>query len=525
MKLQIIKNCLLKKQIDAIIITSQDEFNSEYVPQEKSILYHTTGFEGSNGVAIVSNKKSYFLTDGRYLTEAHKTLATHFEILELSQQNIVKIIKLFTSICFVEEVLTIKQFQDFSQYTKLEQISQYEIFALLQIDYQISKNHYYFNSGEEVNIKIDKVVSKLPPNIDYLLISDPISVCWLLNIRENQKYNGVCNIFAILSKNGEIKTFYNANEIYLQNKSILINTQQVSYQTYQLLAQKENKLIETNFDVIAVLKSQKNQFEIASFINCHKKDAIAVCNAIQIIKNKVLNNEQITEYDCCEIFLNERKKQIDFISESFHTIAGFGENGSIVHYKPKLNLCSTIEKNNLLLIDSGGNYKDGTTDATRTIIVGEPTKEMILHYTLVLKAHIALANFTFPNYVKANQLDAIARQILWQNGLDYKHGTSHGVGFYLSVHEYPSISPNANYALLPNQIISIEPGFYLEGKYGIRLENLYLIVQNEETKMMSFKPLTLVPFELELIDKKMLSKEENQWLETYHTECAELLSA
>jgi Xaa-Pro aminopeptidase len=114
---------------------------------------------------------------------------------------------------------------------------------------------------------------------------------------------------------------------------------------------------------------------------------------------------------------------------------------------------------------------------------------------------------------------------LWQNGLDYKHGTSHGVGFYLSVHEYPSISPNANYALLPNQIISIEPGFYLEGKYGIRLENLYLIVQNEETKMMSFKPLTLVPFELELIDKKMLSKEENQWLETYHTECAELLSA
>jgi Xaa-Pro aminopeptidase len=525
MKLQIIKNFLLEKQKDAIIITSQDEFNSEYVSKENNILYHATNFEGSNGMTIISQEKSYFLTDGRYLIEAQKLLENEFEILELSQQNIIQVMKKFQSSFFIQEILTFKQFQDFSQHTKLESISQSELFLLLKMDYKTSKKYYNFNSGEEQNSKIDKVISKLPSNIDYLLISDPISVCWLLNIRENQQYNGVHNLFALIAKNGEIKKFYNVEEINIQNKNILTNPQQISYHTHQHLKNKQNNLIDTNFDIIAILKSQKNEFEIEGFINCHKKDAIAVNNAIKIVKNRVQNGVQTTEYDCCEIFLQEREKQANFISESFHTIAGFAQNGAIVHYKPKKDLSQTIHKNNLLLIDSGGNYTDGTTDITRTIIIGEPTKEMIFHYTLVLKAHICLANFIFPAYVKANQLDAIARQVLWQNNIDYKHGTSHGVGFYLSVHEYPSISPNANYSLLPNQVISIEPGLYIENKYGIRLENLYLTIQNDKTKMMSFKPLTLVSFEEKLIDKQMLSKEETAWLENYQAECEKLLSA
>ncbi|TVS92560.1 M24 family metallopeptidase, partial [Wolbachia pipientis] len=276
----------------------------------------------------------------------------------------------------------------------------------------------------------------------------------------------------------------------------------------------ENKQIAEREDPCLIYKAVKNQTEIAGAINAHIKDGVAVTNFLYWLENNVGNG--ITELKAEERILEHRKEQDLFKQPSFPTISAFNENGAIIHYRASSKTNKVIQKSGLYLIDSGGQYLNGTTDVTRTVVVGNPTNEQITHYTIVLKAHIAIASVIFPSGTTGGELDILARTHLWKFGMDYMHGTGHGVGSYLSVHEGPqAISKGNKMKLTPGMILSNEPGYYIPGEYGIRIENL-MYVDRQENSFLHFKQLTFIPYDRRLIDVQMLTKDEIEWINSYH---------
>jgi Xaa-Pro aminopeptidase len=262
-------------------------------------------------------------------------------------------------------------------------------------------------------------------------------------------------------------------------------------------------------------KACKNETEQQGAIDCHKVDGLAVTKFLYWVEQQ----EALTEIEASEKLASFRATGLHYKGPSFETISAVGPNGMLCHYRPK-NKSRSFQKGDIYLVDSGGQYLNGTTDITRTVIwKGTPTKLQKLHYTLVLKGHIALATARFPKGTTGVQLDVLARQYLWQHGLDYSHGTGHGVGSYLSVHEAPpSISPRAgNTPLCAGMVISNEPGYYLKDHYGIRLENLVLVKESKDlTDFLEFETITLAPFDRRLMDETMLSDAEKTWLKSYH---------
>jgi Xaa-Pro aminopeptidase len=279
-------------------------------------------------------------------------------------------------------------------------------------------------------------------------------------------------------------------------------------------------LIETA-DPCALFKARKNAVELRGARNAHIRDGAAMCRFLAWLDEKAQSGEvtEIAASDRLEAFRRDTGLLEDL---SFDTISGAGSNGAIVHYRATPETNKTLEPGTLYLIDSGGQYRDGTTDVTRTVAIGTPTEEMRRHYTLVLKGHIAIATARFPSGTRGVDIDGFARRALWEAGLDYGHGTGHGVGSFLSVHEGPqSISRNGMAELEAGMILSNEPGYYREGHYGIRLENLVAVteaapIKGGETPMLGFENLTLAPFDLRLIVPALLSAAERDWLNAYH---------
>lgn len=269
-------------------------------------------------------------------------------------------------------------------------------------------------------------------------------------------------------------------------------------------------------------KGCKNKTQVEGVKKAMIRDGVALVKGFMEIEQAVENKKDITEMDIAEILTRHRKAQPLYFDDSFETIAGFGPHGAIVHYSARPDTNATILPDNLLLIDSGASYLDGTTDITRTIYLGtRPPKEMSLDFTLVLKGHIALATAVFPEGTSGIQLDVLARLPLWKDGKTYLHGTGHGVGHFLNVHEGPQrITYNANtIPLRPGMITSDEPGVYLSDRYGIRCENLLLTKEaftTEFGQFLKFEVLTLFPFDLRLIDWTLLSEEERVWITNYH---------
>ncbi len=276
----------------------------------------------------------------------------------------------------------------------------------------------------------------------------------------------------------------------------------------------ENKQIIEKEDPCLIHKAVKNQTEITGAISAHIKDGVAVINFLYWLENNI--DSEITELEAEEKVLEYRKEQNLFKQPSFPTISAFNENGAIIHYRASNKTNKVIQEDGLYLIDSGGQYLDGTTDVTRTIAIGSPTNEQRAHYTIVLKAHIAIASAVFPSGTTGGELDILARIHLWKFGMDYMHGTGHGVGSYLSVHEGPqAISRGNKVELIPGMILSNEPGYYIPGKYGIRIENL-MYIERRENVFLSFKQLTSVPYDKKLIDIQMLTEDEVKWINSYH---------
>lgn len=543
-----LKKFLKDQKIDFFLLPNSDEFFSEYLPENEKRIEHLTGFTGSNATVIFGVDKSYFFTDGRYVLQSEEQLdLEEFKIFNVAQKSVLTWLELdfpkekklaldakLSSANFVKVVKEILPNVVLLNQNPVPQIAAAKNSAIFSVPEKIA--------GLDSSAKRQQVLQKL--EAEMMIITKPENLCWMLNIRASDvEFTPLLLAYGILYKNGEVDLFVDEKRAqnldlpkvnFLQPncldlrldilrkkiKNVQIDASSTNSWLYEHL-QKNNFEIIYKTDPCEILKAQKNSAEIFGMIKAHEADGLALTKFLFWVKNA----PGIDEIKAAEKLLELRKEDKNFLYPSFATIAGFASNGAVIHYHASSKTNKKISGDGLFLVDSGGQYFSenfcGTTDVTRTIAIGKPSEEMIENFTRVLKGHIALARAKFPAGTTGAQLDALARNHLWQAGLDFDHGTGHGVGSFLSVHEGPqNISKRGAQILLPGMILSNEPGFYKNGEYGIRIENLMLVEKIDE-KFLRFKTLTLAPLDSDLIDFKMLTWPEKQWLHNYHAQILE----
>ncbi len=538
-RLKILKKKINIFNIDGYVIPKNDEFFSEY--SQKDRLKTISNFSGSVGYAVILKNKNYLFVDGRYTIQAQIESGKYFEIKKFQEIFDCKLFKgLILGID--PKVFTSKQISKFfSKFNKVKLINENLIDRIFSKNSKISKIFYSIDkkiTGESHFKKLDRISQILKKEkSDYLLLSAPENVAWLLNIRGYDNPNSpIPNCRLLLTKN---KKFFLISEITktkrlikekkikktqvidpkdletffkkLRNGRIIIDEKTCSIYLENLL--KEKFKILHKKDPVYFLKSVKNKNEINGMLNSHILDGAALTKFLYWIK--VLNKKKITEMDAQNKLEKFRKENKQYLFPSFNTIAGAGKNGAIVHYRANKKDAKIIGKKDIFLCDSGGQYKYGTTDVTRTICFSKPEKKIRDVFTRVLKGHIAVATSNIKKYPNGDLIDFRARKSLKQSGLDYEHGTGHGVGFFLNVHEGPqAISKFNKIKLQEGMILSNEPGYYKKGKFGIRIENLIYVKKYKDE--LFFENLTLAPIDKDLINFKLLNKQEKNYLFQYH---------
>lgn len=525
------------------LIPSCDEYLSEYVPDYAKRLEYITGFTGSNGIALILEEKALFFTDGRYITQASSELDQNlFEIYDqqlLEKFNWDEVIPPDQNIAYDSKLFTNFALSKFSN-LNLKAHNENLVDVIWQEQPPRPKSEIYEYpleyAGEKMEAKIAKCQNFIMQHDGSgLLITDPISVCWLFNIRASDvEFSPLLLANALITpsksylftdKNRFEKPFANQDiEILPENdfeKTISQITGLILFDATQASDYINSFCKKYNAKSIAnpclLWKACKNNLEIKHMQQAHIQDAVAVCELLSLIDCGYFQGK--TEYEIGIKLTELRQKGENYIYDSFPTICGFKENGAIIHYRAKKGKSKIIKGDGMLLIDSGGQYLGATTDITRTVYVGEPNVKHKELYTMVLKGHIALANIKFPaNKVTGANLDVLARQYLWQSGLDYAHGTGHGVGSFLSVHEGPQNISLTSYkvAIMEGMVISNEPGYYLPNNFGIRIENMMYAKASILDHFLEFEQLTFVPYEKQLIDFAMLNKQELDYLKSYY---------
>ena len=535
-------NALKKKfkdyQIDGYIIPKNDNYFSEYASNDR--LKKITKFSGSAGIAVILKKINYLFVDGRYTLQANQESSNYFKIIEIHKKFPNKIIKNL-NLGYDPSLFTRNTLKKYFSNNNVVAINNNLIDQIFKFNKIKTKPFFSLNKkvvGESHHSKISKVVKFIKSNnADYLFVSAPENVAWLLNIRGyDSPISPIPNARLIINKNKKIylitekskaKTIIKEKKI---NSKYIIDENNLSNLFYQLeegtfiidnkscsilyenIIKKRFKLLRID-DPIYKLKSIKNEHEIKHMIEAHKKDGLALTKFIYWIKN--INKKTITEVQAQNRLERFRKLNRAYLFPSFNTIAGTGANGAIVHYRAKPKNTKKIKKQDLLLVDSGGQYKYGTTDVTRTICFSRQKKSVVNAYTNVLKGHIAVIQTNLNKINTGKKIDIRARKFLKKAGLDYAHGTGHGVGFFLNVHEGPqSISKHNSIKLTKGMILSNEPGFYKKGHFGIRIENLVYVKKFK--KKLLFDNFTLAPIEKDLINYKLLNKTEKDYLFRYH---------
>jgi len=535
-------NALKKKfkdyQIDGYIIPKNDNYFSEYASNDR--LKKITKFSGSAGIAVILKKINYLFVDGRYTLQANQESSNYFKIIEIHKKFPNKIIKNL-NLGYDPSLFTKNTLKKYFSNNNVVAINNNLIDQIFKFNKIKTKPFFSLNKkvvGESHHSKISKVVKFIKSNnADYLFVSAPENVAWLLNIRGyDSPISPIPNARLIINKNKKIylitekskaKTIIKEKKI---NSKYIIDENNLSNLFYQLeegtfiidnkscsilyenIIKKRFKLLRID-DPIYKLKSIKNEHEIKHMIEAHKKDGLALTKFIYWIKN--INKKTITEVQAQNRLEKFRKLNRAYLFPSFNTIAGAGANGAIVHYRAKPKNTKKIKKQDLLLVDSGGQYKYGTTDVTRTICFSRQKKSVVNAYTNVLKGHIAVIQTNLNKINTGKKIDIRARKFLKKAGLDYAHGTGHGVGFFLNVHEGPqSISKHNSIKLTKGMILSNEPGFYKKGHFGIRIENLVYVKKLK--KKLLFDNFTLAPIEKDLINYKLLNKTEKDYLFRYH---------
>ena len=556
---------LIKAQgYSGYILPRSDEFQGEYVPAHAMRLAWLTGFTGSAGFVFITLDKATLFVDGRYtLQVTQQTESTLYDYDVLDYQQLATAINQQLSatdkLGFDPSLWTRKQLQAIQQQTASEitwQPTEKVLIDEIWSDapakpsgkpYSLSLKY----AGVNFTNKIQQTLYLLPKAVELYFVSKPEDLCWLLNVRGNDV---ACTPFVLstllIHRNGSISWFIKpervdddlkqrlGDNIQIYHPSALesvikntisstdINNAGLTLATdFSQTSEQHLRLFEsliTTIDYanpISDLKSIKNITEQAGSRAAHQRDGIAMVKFLHWLETSALQ-EGAHELDLDQKLLNLRGESDLFRDVSFDSITGSGPHGAIVHYRVTEESNRKLQSNEIVLVDSGGQYPDGTTDITRTVILGTATTEQKKRFTQVLKGHIQLALAKFPAGITGAHLDILARAALWKDGEDFDHGTGHGVGSFLSVHEGPqSISRRSNVPLKAGMIVSNEPGFYKNDEYGIRIENLVLII-NAETNgsrdMMAFETLTLAPIQQDLIDKSMLTIDEITWLNRYH---------
>ena len=545
-----LKKIIKSKNIDGYIIPKNDMFFSEYSNPDR--LEFLTKFTGSAGISIVTVNKNFLFIDGRYKVQAQNECGKNFKIFQIPFETPKSVLSKFKnklSLGYDPNLFTSKSLVSIlgNKHELIPLENLIDKFFIKKKKIKI-KNFYSLSrkiAGETSKSKVSKIVRILKKKkIDNIFISAPENVSWLLNIRGyDNPYSPIPNCRIILNKNKKIFFFSNLKKIkkikktldyknckfcefedftnilsIVGGKTFIIDENSCSIFNESLIRSKF--IIKDKIDPCYYLKSIKNKTEIKNMKEAHIADGVALTKFIYLFKNK---KKKLTEITAEKVLDNLRKKNKNYLYPSFSTIAGSGPNSAIIHYRSNKKTNRTINKKDIFLLDSGGQYKYGTTDVTRTLCIQSPSKEIRNIYTRVLQGHIAVARSNLKIYKTGNQIDKNARKPLKKINLDYPHGTGHGVGHFLNVHEGPqSISKSNKITLKKGMILSNEPGFYKKNKFGIRIENLIYV--DEKKGGLFFQNLTYAPIDKDLINFKILNKTEKNYLFKYHLEVYNLLS-
>jgi Xaa-Pro aminopeptidase len=562
---------LKRRGLDGLIVPRADRYQNEYVPPCAERLAWLTGFTGSAGVAIVLDDRAAIFVDGRYLVQVREEVdGSAYSIEHLLEHP---------PATWIEENLRPGGKLGYSPW--LHTVDGAErlahaceaaggtLIAVQDNPLDVCWNdrpptprgavvlHDLRYAGDDANAKLARVQAEMSKHrADALIVSEPQSVSWLLNIRGSDvPHMPVVLAFAIVSLTGRPAIYVDGRKLGGEVRNRLAQIADVhepdefeaglaalgkAQRTVRLdpalcpdaiahlITENGGKILRAA-DPIAPMKAIKNAAEIAGARAAQERDGAAVTRFLAWFDREAPRGK-LTEIEAVEALEGFRRDTGLLKDISFPTIAGAGSNGAIVHYRVTRKTNRQIEPNELFLIDSGAQYEDGTTDITRTLLVGTPSADMRRNFTLVLKGHIAVARAVFPGGTTGAQLDPLARQFLWRDGLDYDHGTGHGVGSYLSVHEAPPrISKLGVTPLKRGMIASNEPGYYRSGAYGIRIENLVLVteakpVAEAEKPLNAFETLTLAPIDRRLIDPALLTDDEAEWLDAYHARVRDSLA-
>jgi Xaa-Pro aminopeptidase len=524
--------------IDGYIVPKNDEFFSEYSSKDR--LKKISNFTGSAGYAVILKDKNYLFVDSRYTIQANIECGRKFKILDYKKIFNCKVFKNLL-IGIDPTLFTSFQIKKFFLNNRIKLIKHNLVDKIAQTKNKNDKPFYSLNkiiAGQSHNDKIKKIIKFLKKNnLDNIFITAPENVAWVLNIRGHDNPSSpIPNSNLIITKDNEKFIIANKNKLKklikekridvkeiiepkniefflnkLNGKNILIDNKSCSI-NYEQTLNKKFKVIKKT-DPIYLLKSIKNKVEIKNMIDAHIIDGVALTKFIYWIKE--VNKKKITEVDAQNKLEFFRKRNKNYLYPSFDTIAGSGKNAAIVHYRATKKNTKFVDNKDIFLCDSGGQYKYGTTDVTRTLCFTKQNSNIKKIFTCVLKGHIAVANTDLNKINMGKKIDILARKYLKKYNLDYGHGTGHGVGYFLNVHEGPqAISKFNSVKIKEGMIISNEPGYYKKNQFGIRIENL-VYVKKINNKLF-FKNLTFAPIDKDLIDFNLLTKEEKKYLFKYH---------
>ena len=544
-KIENLKKIFTKRKLDGYIIPKNDEFFGEYIPDHNDRLNFITGFSGSYGFSLILKNQNYLFVDGRYTLQANNQSGKYFKIITIPDKmpgDILKGKKIL--IGFDPNLFTKKTLSIFFKNTEciFKPLDKNLIDEIWKRKIQKNKSKFFTMPDRSVSEKYQTKINKIARYLkrrksDYLLITASENNAWLLNIRgRDTKYAPIPYSYILIDKNKNIKLFCDLKKISpnfkknfkqikflninvcheilsgIKNKKFIIDKNTCSY-FFEKIIDINNTIL--NFlDPIYFFKAIKGKQEIESIKKAHVYDGVALTKYLFWLK-KNFDKKTITEISASKKLFNFRKKNKKFKFLSFPTISGTGPNGAIIHYKATKKTNRRLKKGDVYLVDSGGQYKFGTTDVTRTISLKNSNKRIKDIFTRVLRGHIAVANFKLKNNTSGAEIDLSARKYLKQIGLDYAHGTGHGVGYFLNVHEGPhAISKKNKINFQKGMIVSNEPGYYEKNKFGIRIENLIYVKGNRKGN--TFENLTMAPIEKDLIIQESLNKNEKKWLNDYH---------
>jgi Xaa-Pro aminopeptidase len=569
-RIKALRRLMAQAGLDAYLVPRSDEHQGEYVPPSAERLKWLTGFSGSAGLAIVTKKSAVLFVDGRYTVQARAEIdADVIEVSSLARARIAEWLGAELgrgqSVGFDPRLHTIAEVERLTaaldqKGIKLKPVVRNLVERIWGRDRPAPPLnpvtlHPLKFAGRSAPDKIADIQKRLKEDRhDAVVLTLSDSVAWAFNIRgADIPHIPVALAFAIIPQTGKPELFIAPEKLdaaargHLEGFVKLSAPEALSERLSALRAAKKRvrldpytaayafaralggpRRIARGPDPCLALKAVKNAAEIKGARAAHLRDGIAVTRFLAWLDGAAPSGD-LDEIEAVRRLESFRRATNQLREISFDTISGSGPNGAIVHYRVNEATNRKLRAGELFLIDSGAQYLDGTTDITRTVAIGKPTLEMRERFTLVLKGHIAIATGRFPEGTRGIDLDPLARRALWQAGLDYDHGTGHGIGSYLSVHEGPqSISRAGMAVLVPGMICSNEPGYYKEGAYGIRIENLVLVkapqkVSGGDREMMGFETLTLAPIDRRLIVREMLGADEIAWLNAYHAHVLKLI--